>query len=117
MIIPSVLVSGKIEPSEFYTETAIRELEEETSLKLDPSQVHDSGHFFLANSPKGKIVFGTTLYANLCSKTFEPSQIKLNSELFDYEILPFKQAIRKIANYGHPESVDGIHYILNRLAN
>lgn len=110
-------VSGKIEPSEFYAETAIRELKEETSLTLSPYQVHDSGHFFLAISPKGKIVFGKTLYANLCSKTFEPSQIRLNSELFGYEILSFDQAIRRISKYGHPEAVDGIHCVLKQLVN
>jgi 8-oxo-dGTP pyrophosphatase MutT (NUDIX family) len=110
-------VSGKIETPESYIDAAVRETKEETSLTLSPYQVHDSGHFFLAISPKGKIVFGKTLYANLCSKTFEPSQIRLNSELFGYEILSFDQAIRKISKYGHPEAVDGIHCVLNRLNN
>jgi 8-oxo-dGTP pyrophosphatase MutT (NUDIX family) len=110
-------ISGKIEQGEFYTNTAIRELKEETKLKLRPSQVHDSGHLFLAISPKGKIVLGKTLYAKLCSNAFEPSQIRLNSELYDYEILSFEKAIRKLSKYGHPESADGIHCVLNRLNN
>jgi len=110
-------ISGKIERGESYIDAAVRETKEETSLILSPYQVHDSGHFFLAISPKGKIVFGKTLYANLCSKTFEPSTIKLNSELHDYEILSFEKVIRKISKYGHPESADGIHCVLNRLNN
>jgi 8-oxo-dGTP pyrophosphatase MutT (NUDIX family) len=110
-------VSGKIEIGESYIGAAVRETKEETSLILSPYQVHDSGHVFLAISPKGKIVFGKTLYATLCSKTFEPSQIRLNSELYDYEILPFEKAIRKISIYGHPESADGIQCVLNRLSN
>jgi len=110
-------VSGKIETGESYTDAAVRETKEETLLELNPSQVHDSGHFFFGISHREKNVFGKTLYANLCSKTFEPSQIRLNSELYDYEILSFEKAIRKISKYGHPESVDGIHCVLKQLVN
>lgn len=110
-------ISGKIERGESYADAAVRELIEETNIHLCPSQIYQTHHFFLAISPKRKIVFGKTLYATLCSNTFDRSQIRLNSELYDYEILSFEKAIRKISKYGHPESVDGIHCVLKQLAN
>ena len=88
-------VSGKIETGESYADAAVRELIEETNIHLRPLQIHQAHHFFLAISPKGKIVFGKTLYAILCAKTFEPSQIRLNSELFDYEINSFRPGYPK----------------------
>ena len=108
-------VSGKIETDESYVDAAVRELEEETALKLAPVHIHQTTHSFHSVSPKGKDIFGISMFASLESRCFDLLKINLNSELLDCQLVSADVAIRKIERYGHPESLIGIQHVLNSL--
>lgn len=106
-------VSGKIETDESYVDAAVRELDEETALKLPPDHIHQTAHSFHSVSPKGKDIFGISMFASLECRCFDFLKINLNSELLDFQLVSPDLAIRKIERYGHPESLVGIKHVLN----
>jgi len=110
-------LSGKVESGgELYISAMVRELEEETAIRLYKEQIHLTPHsFFGAKSPKGKILCGQTYYASLESNKFKPSNMKFNSELFDYKLLTTNEAIKIIKRFGHQESLYGLKCVANIL--
>jgi 8-oxo-dGTP pyrophosphatase MutT (NUDIX family) len=97
-------LSGKVHPGETYQGAAARELQEETGLIINPSTIIDTDHCFHGVSPKGKNIFGISLFTVLENHRLNISKIKLNKELLDFQLVPTAVAIKLIDRFGHHES-------------
>jgi|APSaa5957512622_1039677.scaffolds.fasta_scaffold30068_3 8-oxo-dGTP pyrophosphatase MutT (NUDIX family) len=109
-------LSGKVNPGENYQCAAARELQEETGLIINPSIIIDAGHCFNGISPKGKNIFGISLFSVLENHCLNISKIKLNKELLDFQLAPTAVAIELIDRFGHHESAKGFKSVLKGYA-
>ena len=104
-------VSGEVEIGETYIDAAVREVFEETGLRVRPDMVIMTDHTFSGVSPKGKPIFGFTCFTFL-PRSFDPAQFRLNGELITYKILSLDEAIKLLAREGMPEAKKGLHMLL-----
>ena len=101
-------ISGELEAGESFARAGKRELSEETGLSL--RDLKSAGHYFMGVTPKGKKIFGETLFKVL-SADFKPSDFNFNDEIRDVRRLSFIKAISLMRARGFCEAAAGLNFI------
>lgn len=103
-------ISGELEIGESWESAARREALEETKLVI--KHITLTNHFFFAESPKGKAIFGRTCYAIVSSWYLKSSGFHFNGELKKGLVLPYSAALNLMKKRGFIQSVEGFEFIL-----
>ena len=103
-------VSGRVEIGEWYVDTSVREVGEETQIRLSPDQVIVTDFSFTALSRSGEAIHITSCFAVLDS--FNLADITFNGELVDKRLLSFEDALDLLKKDGLPGAWESLAAVL-----